>query len=58
MEDILLYEQYVEDNCNSAIEKIKAGELDSIGVHAYIRHIPIRSMMKARRMLLGYVMNV
>lgn len=47
MEDLLLYEQYVEDNCNSAIEKITAGELDSIGVHAYVRHIPIRGYDKS-----------
>jgi hypothetical protein len=42
MEDNILYEQYIEDNCNSAIEEMKAKKLNPIGVHAYIRHIPIR----------------
>ena len=42
MEDILLYEQYIEYNCNSAIEEMKAKKLNPIGVHAYVRHIPIR----------------
>lgn len=36
------YEQYIEDNCNEAIRRIKSKKLNSAGVHAFIRHIPIR----------------
>ena len=37
------YEQYIEYNCNEAIRRVKSKELNSAGVHAFIRHhIPIR----------------
>lgn len=40
--EFLLHEQYIEDICISAIEKMEAKKLSSISVHAYVLHIPKR----------------